>query len=116
MITADGTNKANYNGAMIYATDLEGKVTKINLTENFITDTDQIVLVTIQLYVLLHQIKIYNKQPYLLLKLLQPTEGIFIQDQKSQLTMITIYGYILELETLKSFKNSQVRYKIDFME
>ena len=36
MITADGTNKANYNGAMIYATDLEGKVTKINLTENFI--------------------------------------------------------------------------------
>ena len=37
VITADGTNKANYNGAMIYATDLEGKVTKINLTENFIT-------------------------------------------------------------------------------
>ncbi|NQV78538.1 MAG: VWA domain-containing protein, partial [Lutibacter sp.] len=41
VITADGTNKANYNGAMIYATDLEGKVTKINLTENFIIDTDQ---------------------------------------------------------------------------
>ena len=41
VITADGTNKANYNGALIYATDLEGKVTKINLTENFI-DTDQI--------------------------------------------------------------------------
>ena len=41
VITADGTNKANYNGAMIYATDLEGKVTKINLTENFIMDTDQ---------------------------------------------------------------------------
>ncbi|MDC6474122.1 PilC/PilY family type IV pilus protein [Candidatus Pelagibacter ubique] len=40
VITADGTNKANYNGALIYATDLEGKVTKINLTENFITDTD----------------------------------------------------------------------------
>ena len=36
-------------------------------------------------------------------------EDIFIQDQRSQLTMITIYGYILELETLKSFKNSQVR-------
>jgi type IV pilus assembly protein PilY1 len=33
VITADGTNKANYNGAMIYATDLEGKVTKINLTD-----------------------------------------------------------------------------------
>ena len=41
VITADGTNKANYNGAMIYATDLEGKVTKINLTENFIMDTNQ---------------------------------------------------------------------------
>ena len=41
VITADGTNKANYNGAMIYATDLEGKVTKINLTENFIIDTNQ---------------------------------------------------------------------------
>ena len=40
VITADGTNKANYNGAMIYATDLEGKVTKINLTENFIMDTN----------------------------------------------------------------------------
>ena len=33
VITADGTNKANYNGAMIYATDLEGKITKINLTD-----------------------------------------------------------------------------------
>ena len=41
VITADGTNKANYNGAMIYATDLEGKVTKINLTESFVIDTDQ---------------------------------------------------------------------------
>ena len=41
VITADGTNKANYNGAMIYATDLEGKVTKIDLTENYIIDTDQ---------------------------------------------------------------------------
>ena len=40
VITADGTNKANYNGALVYATDLEGKVTKINLTENFIMDTD----------------------------------------------------------------------------
>ena len=35
VITADGTEKANYNGALVYAADLEGKVTKINLTENF---------------------------------------------------------------------------------
>jgi type IV pilus assembly protein PilY1 len=41
VITADGTNKANYNGALIYATDLEGKITKIDLTEDFVTDTDQ---------------------------------------------------------------------------
>lgn len=41
VITADGTNKANYNGALIYTTDLEGKVTKINLTESFIIDTDK---------------------------------------------------------------------------
>jgi len=33
VITADGTDKANYNGALIYATDLEGKLTKINLTD-----------------------------------------------------------------------------------
>ena len=33
VITSDGTNKANYNGALVYATDLEGKVTKINLTD-----------------------------------------------------------------------------------
>jgi type IV pilus assembly protein PilY1 len=33
IITADGTPKANYNGAIVYATDLEGKVTKINLTD-----------------------------------------------------------------------------------
>ena len=33
VITADGTDKANYNGAMIYAPDLEGKITKINLTD-----------------------------------------------------------------------------------
>ena len=33
VITADGTEKANYNGAMVYAADLEGKVTKINLTD-----------------------------------------------------------------------------------
>ena len=29
VITADGTAKANYNGALIYANDLEGKITKI---------------------------------------------------------------------------------------
>ena len=33
VITADGTEKANYNGAMVYAADLEGKITKINLTD-----------------------------------------------------------------------------------
>jgi len=33
VITADGTEKANYNGALVYAADLEGKVTKINLTD-----------------------------------------------------------------------------------
>ena len=35
VITADGTDKANYDGAIVYATDLEGKLTKVNLTENF---------------------------------------------------------------------------------
>ena len=38
VITADGTAKANYNGALIYANDLEGKITKINLTENYNID------------------------------------------------------------------------------
>ena len=33
LITANGTEKANYNGALVYAADLEGKVTKINLTD-----------------------------------------------------------------------------------
>ena len=40
VITASGTTKAYYSGAMVYATDLEGKITKINLTENFILDSD----------------------------------------------------------------------------
>jgi type IV pilus assembly protein PilY1 len=40
VITADGTDKANYDGAMVYATDLEGKLTKINLMEKFTIDTD----------------------------------------------------------------------------
>ena len=38
VITADGTGKANYNGALIYANDLEGKVTKMDLTENYSID------------------------------------------------------------------------------
>ena len=33
LITADGSSKANYFGAMAYVSDLEGKVTKINLTD-----------------------------------------------------------------------------------
>ena len=33
VITADNVDKANYNGALVYATDLEGKITKINLTD-----------------------------------------------------------------------------------
>ena len=33
LITADGSTKANYNGAMAYVADLEGKITKINLTD-----------------------------------------------------------------------------------
>ena len=33
VITAEGTEMANYNGAIVYAADLEGKVTKINLTD-----------------------------------------------------------------------------------
>ena len=40
VITADGTDKANYDGAIVYATDLEGKLTKINLMEKFTIDTD----------------------------------------------------------------------------
>tara|TARA_B100000029_G_scaffold149052_1_gene144337 strand:- start:515 stop:4225 length:3711 start_codon:yes stop_codon:yes gene_type:complete len=33
VITPEGTEKADYNGAMVYAADLEGKITKINLTD-----------------------------------------------------------------------------------
>ena len=33
VITANGTDKADYIGAMVYASDLEGKITKINLTD-----------------------------------------------------------------------------------
>ena len=30
---SNGTSKANYDGALIYAGDLEGKITKVNLTQ-----------------------------------------------------------------------------------
>jgi len=43
VITADGTDKANYDGALIYAPDLEGKVTKVNLTENFILNNEGMI-------------------------------------------------------------------------
>ena len=43
VITADGTSKANYDGALIYASDLEGKITKINLTENFNLNSDKVI-------------------------------------------------------------------------
>ena len=33
LITANNTDKADYNGAMVYAADLEGKISKINLTD-----------------------------------------------------------------------------------
>ena len=31
LVTANGTDKANYSGALVYVADLEGKITKINL-------------------------------------------------------------------------------------
>ena len=43
VITADGTEKANYDGALIYATDLEGKITKVNLTENFTLNNEGMI-------------------------------------------------------------------------
>ena len=33
VITANGTDKANYSGAMVYVADLEGKINKINMTD-----------------------------------------------------------------------------------
>jgi type IV pilus assembly protein PilY1 len=33
LITADGTENAKYHGALVYVTDLEGKITKVNLTD-----------------------------------------------------------------------------------
>tara|TARA_Y100000294_G_scaffold160762_1_gene164653 strand:- start:328 stop:4080 length:3753 start_codon:yes stop_codon:yes gene_type:complete len=43
VITADGTDKATYDGALIYASDLEGKITKVNLTENFSLGSDGLI-------------------------------------------------------------------------
>jgi type IV pilus assembly protein PilY1 len=43
VITADGTPKANYDGALIYAADLEGKITKVNLTENFLLNNNLMI-------------------------------------------------------------------------
>jgi type IV pilus assembly protein PilY1 len=37
VITADGTKQANYDGAFVYVADLEGKITKVDLTGNFDT-------------------------------------------------------------------------------
>lgn len=42
VITANKTDKATYDGALIYAADLEGKITKINLTESFSTASGMI--------------------------------------------------------------------------
>ncbi len=47
VITADGTSKANYDGAIIYAGDLEGKISKVNLTENFSLNNENIINKTI---------------------------------------------------------------------
>ena len=33
MITADSTDKADFHGALVYVGDLQGKITKIDLTE-----------------------------------------------------------------------------------
>ena len=37
VITADGAKEANYEGALVYVADLEGKITKVDLTGNFDT-------------------------------------------------------------------------------
>ena len=43
VITSDSTSKANYDGAIVYAADLEGKITKINLTDNFTLNSDNVI-------------------------------------------------------------------------
>ncbi len=43
VITSDSTSKADYDGAIVYAADLEGKITKINLTDNFILNSDNVI-------------------------------------------------------------------------
>ena len=82
VITADGTNKANYDGAMLYASDLEGKITKINLTENFVIDNDA----SSPTYKAMQRNDSSNKdiqQTTLFdLKRQQQMEDIYIQDQR----------------------------------
>ena len=43
VITANGAPEANYDGALIYAGDLEGKITKVNLTEKFTLTSEKII-------------------------------------------------------------------------
>ena len=43
VITANGTSKANYDGALIYAGDLEGKITKVNLTKKFTLNSQKTI-------------------------------------------------------------------------
>ena len=43
VINANGTSKATYDGSLIYASDLEGKITKVDLTENFITNNEKMI-------------------------------------------------------------------------
>ncbi len=43
VITADGTEKATYDGALIYAADTEGKISKVDLTENFTLGSDGLI-------------------------------------------------------------------------
>ena len=40
---ANGAPEANYDGALIYAGDLEGKITKVNLTEKFTLTSEKII-------------------------------------------------------------------------
>ena len=43
VINANGTSKATYDGSLIYASDLEGKITKVDLTESFITNNEKMI-------------------------------------------------------------------------
>ncbi len=66
VITADGTTKANYDGAIVYATDLEGKLTKINLMEKFTIDTNS------------------NSDSYKTIKEVVPKTTLFTAESKSE--------------------------------